>query len=287
MLVLETGDYRLQVDPARGGAVLRFDWRGEPLMRPVCGSSIFDVACFPLVPFSNRIAHGRFIADEREVRLAPNFPDADHPHPLHGFGWLAAWNVLEASPTRCILEHRYPGGEWPWPYRARETFMLDCSGLTISLDLENLAATAMPAGLGFHPYFPRGEDTRYWGLHRGEWQNSNDCLPVELDFRPLSIDWWEGISVGGRAVDTAYAGREGPLRIAWPSRGISLRIEPSAELDHTVVFTPTGANFFCVEPVSHATNAVNAAGAMTSLEPGATLTASMRLNAAVVSDPAI
>ncbi len=59
-LTLEAQGYRLELAPERGGSVLRLDWRGEPLLRPLCGNTIFDVASFPLVPFSNRIARGRF-----------------------------------------------------------------------------------------------------------------------------------------------------------------------------------------------------------------------------------
>jgi aldose 1-epimerase len=253
------------------------------LLRPASGPSILDVACFPVVPFSNRIAHGRFTANGREVRLAPNFPGTDHPHPLHGFGWLAAWDTIEKSAVHCVLEHRFPGGEWPWPYVARQTIALG-SCILLRLEVENHADTPMPAGLGFHPYFPRDMDTRYLGLHRGEWRNSADCIPVELELRPEPVDWWNGDAVGSRAVDTVYTGREGALRIEWPSRGISLSIAPSTDLDHTVVFTPPGANFFCVEPVSHATNAVNSSGAMKWLAPGKAFAAEMRLEAASASN---
>jgi aldose 1-epimerase len=278
MLVLETIDYRIEVDPARGGAILRCDWRGEPLLRPACGPSIFDVSCFPLVPFSNRIAHGRFVAERREVRLSPNFPGSAHPHPLHGFGWLATWEVRESSAAHCVLEHRYPGGEWPWPYVARQTISLR-PGLVLRLELINQSDRPMPAGLGFHPYFPRDPDTRYLGLHRGEWGNS-DCLPVELDLRAEPLDWWKGEPVGSRTVDTGYAGREGPLHIAWPSRRMSLSISPSPELDHTVVFTPPGADFFCIEPVSHAADAINRDGAIKWLVPGESFAGEMRLEPA-------
>jgi aldose 1-epimerase len=90
VLELAAGDYRLVLQPEIGGSVAGFHWRDEPVFRPACGPSVLDAACFPLAPFSNRIAHGRFRFGGREVALAPNFPDSDHPHPLHGFGWLAA-----------------------------------------------------------------------------------------------------------------------------------------------------------------------------------------------------
>lgn len=254
---LAAGDYRLVLAPERGGSILSFDWRGVPLMRSACGPSILDVACFPLVPFSNRIAHGRFAVGGVQVQLQPNLPGADHPHPLHGFGWLASWTVKTSDASSARLEHRHEAAEWPWSYRATQDFALDERRLIIALSLENLGERAMPAGLGLHPYFPRNAQTLYRGLHRGEWRNNVQCLPVQLDERPEATDWWHGAPVGTRAVDTVYTRREGSLTISWPDRGLDLLVEPSADLAHTVVYSPRGADYFCVEPVSHATDAVN------------------------------
>lgn len=279
-LTLEAQGYRLELAPERGGSVLRLDWRGEPLLRPLCGNTIFDVASFPLVPFSNRIARGRFNTGLRKGTIAPNFPGSDHPHPLHGFGWLAAWKLMELAENRAVLEHGYPGGEWPWPYRARQTFELGAEGLVTRLSVINLGDAAMPAGLGFHPYFPRDAVTVYRGLHRGEWYNTPDCLPSSLDEHEEAVDWWQGQPVDARAVDTAYTGREGLLEIDWPSRGLGVTIAPSRELTTTVVFSPEGQDFFCVEPVSHATDAINRAPeTMIWLDPGDTAEVSMTITA--------
>ncbi|MEJ5979158.1 aldose 1-epimerase [Novosphingobium sp. PS1R-30] len=275
-LEMSAGAYRLRISPERGGSILAFDWQGAELMRSATGDTILDVACFPLVPFSNRIAHGHFLCDGIERRLTPNFPGSAHPHALHGFGWLAAWTVREAAPTRCVLEHVYEPGEWPWAYVARETFALDERGLTLTLAVTNRSLSDMPAGLGFHPYFPRDEATVYHGLHMAQWQTSADGLPEAIEYAAAPRDWWGGRPAASRTVDTVYAGRVGDLRIDWPSRNLSLSLKPDDALDHTVVFTPSGEGYFCVEPVSHATNAINT-DAMTMLPPGATLTASLRM----------
>jgi len=285
MLALSAGDYQLALAPERGGSILRFDWRGQPLMRPACGPSILDVACFPLVPFSNRIAHGRFVADGREVTLRPNFPSVDHLHPLHGFGWLADWSVADSTASSVTLLHDCPAGEWPWPYLASESFALDEGGLTISLSVTNLGASAMPGGLGLHPYFPRQAQTVYRGLHRGEWRNGDDGLPLALHEKGAPDDWWRGKPVATRTVDTAYTGRAGNLEIAWPERDLALTLEPSDNLAFTVVYTPAGEDHFCVEPVSHMTDAVNRPGEGTGLAmlaPGVTMSASLRLRAATL-----
>ena len=53
------------------------------------------------------------------------------------------------------LEYRHPAGAWPWAYHATQRFTLTPSGLTVELSLSNQSAAPMPAGLGWHPYFPR------------------------------------------------------------------------------------------------------------------------------------
>lgn len=257
MPTLTTGDSSLDLSPERGGSVLRFDWRGMPIFRPARGPGILDVASFPLVPFSNRVAFGRFTVAGRKVALAPNFPDSDHPHPLHGFGWLAQWDVVALDERHAVLEHRYTGGEWPWPYVARQRFDLYDDGLEMSLSVTNLSDEAMPAGLGFHPYFPGQADTHYHGLHHGEWRNGPTGLPLAHEILPTPQDWWHGSPISSRAVDTLYTNRQGALRIEWPSRRLALKIAPSQNLPHTAIYSPAGMDFFCVEPVSHVTNAVN------------------------------
>lgn len=282
MIELSAGDYRLQLSPERGGSILRLDWRDKPLLRPVCGPGILDTACFPLVPFSNRIAHGQFRLGAVDVSLSPNFPGSDHPHPLHGFGWLAQWEVIDAGQSRVVIRHDWPGGEWPWPYRAEQVFSISPEGLSVELSVTNLGSTAMFAGLGFHPYFPRDADTVYHGLHRGEWKTGEDCLPLALDEAPVARDWWAGQPVGTRSVDTVYSGRVSPLAIEWPSRGHAITLSPSDNLPDTVVFTPCGETFFCVEPVNHRTDLINAAPEARRallLEAGQTCTVTMQLSA--------
>src|SRR5207249_2390718 len=54
-----------------------------------------ETACFPLVPYSNRVREGVFSFRGKMHRLKPNM--GDHPHPLHGHGWLSPWKVVAAS----------------------------------------------------------------------------------------------------------------------------------------------------------------------------------------------
>ncbi|OQW46649.1 MAG: hypothetical protein A4S16_10175 [Proteobacteria bacterium SG_bin6] len=254
-VAIDDGDIRVEVDPARGGGITRFDWRGHPILRPASGIGVLDLACFVLVPFSNRIADGLFQAEGRVHRLAPNHPDQRHP--LHGMGWLAAWTVAESKPCRMVLRHERPSGDWPWHYATEQRLSIEDGTLRHALQVTNRSPTPMFAGLGFHPYFPRNDATLYAGRHRGEWQVDPEGLPIALATADEPRDWWEGAPLASRRVDTCYTDRDGPLKISWPDRGIAVELVPDAHLAFTHVFVPDGADYACIEPVSHSTDAIN------------------------------
>src|SRR5690349_4888172 len=108
--------------PEIGGSVARFDavQRGGlfPLFRPASpGShSVLDMACFPVVPFANRIRGGAFRFRGRTITLTPNMKGERLP--LHGQGWLHPWRVARTNASKAELVYEHAAGEWPWHYEA-------------------------------------------------------------------------------------------------------------------------------------------------------------------------
>lgn len=276
-IAIAGGGYALELDPAEGGSIARLQWSGRDLLRPRQGPGVLASACFPLVPFCNRIAAGRFGFGGRSISLAPNHPAAPHEPVLHGFGWLREWTLLEHESTRVRLAFVHEAGEWPWRFSAEQEFVLGDAGAELRLSAVNLAGEPMPIGLGFHPNFPRSPGTVYSGRHRAERQPGG-----ELAWRSAPIDWWGGAEVGRRLVDTTYAAREGPLTIEHPAEHPPITLFPSADLPFTHVYVPRGADYFCVEPVSHLPDAfrtLEPARGMRVLQPGERWTVSLRIAA--------
>jgi aldose 1-epimerase len=80
-------------------------------------------------------------------------------------------------------------------------------------------------------------------------------------------------------LDNCFTGWDGIAEVEAGQAG--LRVEASKAFASLLVFTPSRADFFCVEPVSHIPDAVNrgdlAAGqAMASLSAGDSLTGTIR-----------
>ncbi len=285
---LGLGATQVDVCPAAGGSVARYrtttgdrtiDW-----LRPASADTLRDgdplgMASFPLVPFSNRIRQGRFDFGGRRVTLPLN--RSDMPHAIHGHGWQTAWTVADRSADALTLEYTHAAGAWPFPYRARQHFVLTDIALTITIGVENTGDEPMPAGLGLHPYFNRGGGARVSAAVEAVWLTDDEVMPTERTAVPSGWRLADGLDVDAVALDNGFTGWNGEAQIRWPASGEALSIEADAAFGYLVVFTPPGADFFCAEPVSHCTDAFNMAAAgrddtgMAVLAPGKALSGSV------------
>lgn len=252
-MLLQNETVALRLTPELGGGVQSFRWRAREIFHTRPGAAgPLALGCFALSPFSGRIAQGRFAAHGRAISLKRNHPtDPDHPHTLHGFDWLAPFELIESSQARAVLRGRRPADEWPWSYEAEQVFTLTNDGYRHALSITNLSDAPMPAGLGLHPFFPRAQ-ARVSLAVDGVWNTTDDQVPLEWRALAEAPDW-----LGSAAIDHCFTGRRGPVVIDWPSH--RLTIDPDATLKFVVVFTPAGEGYFCIEPVSHMPDAVNRA----------------------------
>ena len=280
---------RLGIAPGIGGSITHYHWvdgsRRHDWLRPAAPADLAAgtadrLACFPLVPFSNRVRAGRFVFGGHNIALPLN--QWPHPHAEHGHGWQVAWNVVERADDRLALEYDHPAGAWPFPYRARQEFLLTGNELRLTLSIENRGRETMPAGLGFHPYFPRTPGCRLWAEVDAMWATDAEVMPTALVDADPRLHTGGGLPVGDAVLDNAFTGWRQQATIFWPERGARLALDADPPLEFLVVYSPAGEDFFCVEPVSHCTDAFNLAAqgradtGMLTLHPGASLSATMR-----------
>ncbi|MDB5743771.1 MAG: aldose 1-epimerase [Polaromonas sp.] len=260
---LRAGALALDVLPAVGGSIARFDILGpagrQPLLRGT-DENYVDVlasACFPLVPYANRIRGGRFQCDGRAIHLACNLPgDAS---PLHGQGWRAAWSVEHAQEDGIDLLYRHAADEWPWTYASRQRISLSPEACTVTLDCRNLSDRPMPCGLGLHPYYPCTPQTLLDTDVSHVWSVDADVLPVDRLSATAAYSLQNRL-ICGQNLDNGFDGWSGKTRIAWPERGVSLELS-SPDTPYFQVYSPDSPEnrgFFAAEPVQHANAALNA-----------------------------
>ncbi len=284
-LVLQAGLSKLLVKPAVGAALGAWTRAGETIFHPVADPKLAAqhgaaVGAYALIPFSNRVADGRFTFEGQSYQLDRNF--GGEPHAIHGNAWMRAWRVLHRDQAVAVLALDHappedPAGQWPFRYSAEIEYALRDDGLVVSIRVRNTDERAQPVGLGFHPFLPRGSDLALGFSADSVWQVGADGLPdarlpVEDGYR---FEPMRGID--GPPLDNCYAGWTGSAFLRWPRRGLALTITAGPPFGHLVVFTPPGRDYVAVEPASNMTDAVNhpdvADRGLSILQPGEELAA--------------
>ena len=130
---LRCGPTACEVAPEIGGAILSLSVGGVPILRPTLEGcrDVLDTACFPLVPFANRIDSGQFVFRGREI-LLPEDPAAP-PHAHHGQGWRRMWTADRTGEDYADLSLLHERDDWPWRYRATQNLKTTADGLSVEV----------------------------------------------------------------------------------------------------------------------------------------------------------
>jgi aldose 1-epimerase len=278
LFTLDNAAWQVRVAPSLGGAIVDARWHGRAVLRPMpeaelLARNVRKSACYPLVPFSNRIAFGSFTFGGTRYMLDPNL--AGMPHAIHGVGFQQAWRTEshDAQAIHMTLTHT-PDTHWPFAFDARQSMSLDGDTLVLTLRVRNTDGRSAPCGAGWHPFFPLDTGAGATRLHT-EWTamlvgDAND-LPCAVT-QPPSFG-----AIDDTVVDNCFTGWKRQAQIDTPHHRATL--EASENLPCAVFFRPAGASFFAFEPVSHANNAINGQSPpMHVLAPGETLDARVTLS---------
>lgn len=111
-----------------------------------------------LAPFPNRIKDGQYVFEDKSYQMPINH--SKEQHAMHGLLYDKAF-VIEAMQTEIdeahlTLKHTYLGDVqgYPFSFDCRVTYHWQSGQyLTCVIEIENTGESAMPLGLGWHPYF--------------------------------------------------------------------------------------------------------------------------------------
>jgi aldose 1-epimerase len=291
VIELSCGALRLVLAPEVGGAVAAFERDGLPLFRrthadALAAGDVRGFASYPLLPFSNRIADATLRWDGASYSLPRYLPG--HSHAIHGNAWQRAWNVVSSTTSQASLglDHeasREQVREWPFSYRARQDFLVSPGEVSMHLAIINTSSVRFPCGLGWHPFFPRSATTELSYSADAMWETDAGMLPTRLV--PIAArDFSAPRRLADVALDNCFVGWRPPALVRWPEHDLALTIDADPPCRFLVVYVPSGADYFAVEPASHMTNAFNrhAAGARDTgtrvLAPGETFSCTMRVS---------
>ena len=274
-LELTAGALRLALRADLGSSIAGL-WRdGVPVLRstePADLAGSRQSGSYPLVPYSNRLGYRRFRWHGADFSTAKNVDD-DMPHSLHGVAWQQPWQVVSQSASDAELRYVHAANEhWPFAFDVAQRFVLTPGALEIHLVITNTDTRPQPVGLGWHPYFPKRTRSRLHIELAERWDSDASGLPTRKVAQP-GIDG----DVAHLGFDHCFEGWKGAARI----RDEKLSIRLTSSLPYLVVFTPDTKPYYCVEPVSHVSNALHMADPLKhgvrELAPGERFDAWMKL----------
>jgi aldose 1-epimerase len=163
-----------------------------------------------LIPWPNRIDHGRYAFAGESYRLPIDEPERDNA--IHGLARWAPWTVTERGPNRVRLAHRLLGRPgYPFRLDLSVEYALDAGGLTVRHSARNAGTRPAPYGYGAHPYLTLGRPiddceltlpaARYLEVDQRE-------IPVGAprDVAGTPLDFREPRRLGGTKIDNPYTG---------------------------------------------------------------------------------
>jgi aldose 1-epimerase len=273
-LRIASGSSVCAIYPDIGGSLGSWTVEGQPMMRSASKASItardaIGMASFPLLPFSNRIADGRFVWEGEEHRLIANMPP--EPHANHGVGFQRDWSLTAQTETSVTLSLEHGGDAgWPWPFEAHQVLTVTEQSLTLAMSARNLGSKPLPLAFGHHPHFDSAGATLDFVAAR-VWMTDSQNLPTHAVQPRGDFDFSAPSLVSGRDIDNCYADWNGAASITWEDRAFAVDIRASPSLPAVVVFIPKAGTAFAFEPVPHLSNALNRVGdepAMPVIAPG-------------------
>jgi len=270
-LNLQTEQSQLEVLPARGGIIT--SWQ-------VQGQEIFYLD-------KERLANPELSVRGGIPILFPicgNLPDDTYTHngqqytlKQHGFARNLPWEVIqqEVSPQEAWAILRLESNEqtkavYPFEFQVQFTYQIQGNTLEIRQEYANLSSTPMPFSAGFHPYFYAPDKSQLeFAIPSNQYQEKGSKEIVSFDgnfdFQREEIDFAFG-NLNGNSSYITDKGRKLQLIMEWD------------DIFSTFVFwTVKGKDFYCAEPWSAPRNALNTGEHLTTLAPGATQTATIRL----------
>ena len=256
----EEADAYLEVVPARGGIITR--WQ-------ICGEDILY------------LDRERFKEPNLSVRggvpilfpICGNLPDNTYQHQgrnytlkQHGFARDLPWQVSKqssenaASLTLELNSNEATRQVYPFDFQLIFTYQLQGNSLRIHQKVINLSPEKMPFSIGFHPYFQVTDKTRL----------SFDIPSSQyLDQRTKTFhSYSSNFDFNLEEIDAAFpqiTRHQSGFSDSYHQRQIVLSYD---DLYTTIVFwTLKDKNYICLEPWSAPRNALNTGEHLTYLEP--------------------
>ena len=153
---------------------------------------------------------------------------------------------------------------FPFKHRLSLEFRLSGTGIKVTYTIENKDGRAIPFGFGLHPYFMKlsGDDGTYVKLPADYvMESTSDLLPTGklVNVSGTCFDLREKKNIGALDFDHVFTGlvAEKYAQVEYTTMNLCVRMVSTDDFSHLVLYSPGGANFFCLENQTCSTDAHN------------------------------
>ena len=185
----------------------------------------------------------------------------------HGFARNLPWEIEmtktegDARATLHLRSTETTLHDFPWPFHAEYTYILNGLKLRIEQKVTNRGDQPMPFGAGFHPYFHVKQ------ADKGATKIGTTATRAFDNVTKKEVAIEGKIDLTKREVDLHLIDHGAqPCTLETP--GGKLIIRGSPEYTHFVIWTLEGKDFVCVEPWTSPGNALNTHERLITLAPG-------------------
>ena len=224
---------------------------------------ITKTACFPLVPFCNRINKNKFIYKDKIYELKKNSKLGKYY--LHGDGWLNKWKVNKKTKNSIEMQFlKKSSKNTPYEYLSKQKFILLKNKLKIYLTVKNLNDNPLPFGLGLHTYYPMNKLTRLQAKSDTYWLENKNFIPTKIINNSKKMNFNQLNSLPNNWVNNCFNNWNSKAIIYWPEKKMKLKITSSKNCKYFFIFISSNKfeknfknDYFSFEPMTHAVNAHN------------------------------
>lgn len=262
-ILLRKGAITVGIAPEHGGSLTRFDARlGDTLVEILrsardgdsSGLWVLGASSFPMLPYCGRLREGRFRFNHHSFRYPLNaLPER---HSSHGDAWTRHWTLTCLDHRKAVMTLKNDA-DAPLGYECTQEVAVSSDRVDVCFAIRNASTRPIPVGVGIHPYFANRSIATIKARLPLRWEMDSELMPVGLVDNPSGAALLRGQPVPEMPIVSEFAGWDGTATIEWPSLGVTVRVETVPALKHAVLWVPKGEDFFCFEPTSHATDALN------------------------------
>ena len=190
----------------------------------------------------------------------------------HGFARTLAWTVVETQPDSLVLAMESNAAtlaQFPWQFTTTLKFVVSDARLRLTMTVANRSDSAMPFGIGYHPYF-RVDDKARARIDTAATRAFDNVSKTVVAFS--GFDFTQGevdlhlLDHGSNAATLRYGD------------GAGIEVSASSQFDRWVVWTLPGKDFVCLEPWTTPANALNTRDGLIELPAGASHASWMELS---------